>query len=124
MGRWQGKIDNEQRPIIEPKRQGFREVEQLDLTEGWRQIVVGQWRGIGLLDVLEEGRRIWGRQVLIVEPERDRRKLKEYYPGVMVFTPAEFMDAVNGWPENAATIQAKKIFKGDIAGGVSNRQGD
>ena len=119
MGRWQGKIDNEQRETVEPKRRGFHEVERIDLAEGWRQVVAGKWRGIGLLEVLEGGRHIWGRQVLIAEPGRDRRKLQEHYPGVMIFTPAEFMDAVNGWPENAATIQAKKIFKGDIGGGAA-----
>ena len=106
------------------KSREFHEVEQIDLAEGWRQIVAGEWKGIGLLDVLEEQRRVWGRQVIIAEPGRERGKLQEHYPGVMIFTPAEFMDAVEHWPENAATIQAKKIFRGDIRGGVSNEQGD
>ena len=119
MGRWQGKIGGEQRPTIEPKRQGFHEVEQIDLADGWRQMVAGQWRGIGLLDVLEEQRDAWGRQAIIADPRADRRKLQTHYPGVMIFTPAEFIDAVNGWPDNAATIQAKKIFRGDIAGGAA-----
>ena len=99
-----------------PKRQGFREIEQIDLATGWRQIVAGQWRGIGLLDVLEPLRHTWGRRVLIVEPGRDRRKLQEYYPNAMIFAPAEFMDVVEHWPENAATIQAKRTFAGDIQG--------
>ena len=103
MGRWQGKIDNEQRPIVEPKRSGFREVEQIDLAEGWMQMVAGRWRGIGLLEVLEE-QHIWGRQVLIVEPGRDRDKLQEHYPGLMVFTPAEFRDVVEHWPENEGVV--------------------
>jgi len=97
-------------------RSGFREVEQIDLADGWRQIVSGRWRGIGLLDVQEGQRHTWGRQVLIVEPGRDRGKLQAHYPGLMIFTPQEFMDAVEHWPENAATIQAKRTFAGDIQG--------
>lgn len=115
MGRWQGKIDNEQRPIVEPKRSGFREVEQIDLAEGWRQMVAGRWRGIGLLEVLEE-QHIWGRQVLIAEPAANRDKLQEHYPGVMIFTPAEFMGAVEHWPENEGVILAKRMFNGEIVG--------
>ena len=118
MGRWQGKIDNEQLPTAEPRRLGFREVEQINLSEGWRQMVAGRWRGIGLLDVMEGQRHIWGRQVLIVEPGRDRRKLQECYPGVMIFAPAEFMDAVEHWPENEGVVLAKKFFNGIILGGV------
>ena len=98
------------------KPKGFHEVEQIDIAEGWRQIVAGQWRGIGRLDVQEGQRHIWGRQIIIVEPAANRGKLQEHYPGVMIFTPAEFMDAVEHWPENAATIQAKKTFHGDIQG--------
>ena len=99
-----------------PKRQGFHEVEQIDIAEGWRQIVAGQWRGIGRLDVQEGQRHIWGKQIIIAEPAANRGKLQEHYPGVMIFTPAEFMDVVEHWPENAATIQAKKTFQGDIQG--------
>ena len=54
--------------------------------------------------------------MLIVEPGRDRRKLQAHYPGLMIFTPQEFMDAVEHWPENTAAIQAKKTFQGDIQG--------
>lgn len=95
-------------------RSGFREVEQIDIADGWRQIVSGRWRGIGLLEVLEEWRHIWGRKVLIAEPGRDRRKLQEHYPGTMIFTPAEFMDAVEHWPENKGVILAKRTFSGEI----------
>ena len=128
MGRWQKKIsgnetesrvcrkpdEHEPTKPTEPKRQGFREVEQIDLAEGWRQIVAGEWKGIGLLDVLEGGQHIWGRQIIIAEHGANRDKLMAHYPGLMIFTPQEFMDAVEHWPENAATIQAKKTFQGDI----------
>ena len=120
MGFYEAVVDSTEMSVknIEPppKRQGFREIEQIDLTEGWQQIVTAQWKGIGILDVLEGGQHIWGKQVLIVEHGRDRRKLQEHYPGMMIFEPAEFMDAVDHWPENAATIQAKRTFAGDIQG--------
>ena len=118
MGRWLDEpSETPKREVTkptEPKPKGFHEVEQIDIAEGWRQIVAGEWKGIGLLDVLEEQRRVWGRQVIIAEPGRERGKLQEHYPGVMIFTPTEFMDAVEHWPDNAATIQAKKTFQGDI----------
>ena len=116
MGRWQGKVGSEQCSTVEPKRSGFHEVEQINLSEGWRQMVAGHWHGVGLLEVLDGQRHIWGRQIIIAESGRDRRRLQEHYPGLMIFTPAEFMDAVEHWPENAATIQAKKTFQGDIQG--------
>ena len=99
-----------------PRRQGFHSVEEIDLADGWQQIVAGEWRGIGLLELLEGWWHIWGRRVLIVEPGRDRGKLQKYYPNAMIFAPAEFMDVVEHWPENAATIQAKRTFAGDIQG--------
>ena len=97
------------------KSREFHEVEQIDLAEGWRQIVVGEWKGVGLLDVLEGHQDTWGRRIIIAEPGRDRRKLRQNYPGAMIFTPAEFQDAVEHWPGNAAAIQAKKTFFGDIS---------
>ena len=99
----------------EPKRQGFLEVEQIGLADGWRQIVAGEWKGVGLLDVLEGQQHTWGRRIIIAEPGRDRGKLQENYPGTMIFEPAEFRDAVEHWPGNAAAIQAKKTFSGDIS---------
>ena len=130
MGRWQKKIsgnENESRVCqksdeheptkpTEPKRQGFREIEQIDLTEGWQQIVTGQWKGIGILSVMEEGWHVWGRQIIIAEPGANRDKLMAYYSGIAIFSPEEFRDAVEHWPENAATIQAKRTFAGDIQG--------
>ena len=100
------------------KPKGFHEVEQIDIAEGWRQIVAGQWRGIGRLDVQEGQRHIWGKQIIIAEPAANRGKLQEHYPGVMIFTPAEFMDAVEHWPENEGVVLAKKFFNGIILGGV------
>ena len=94
----------------------FREVEQIDLAEGWRQLVAGTWRGIGLLDVQEAFWHIWGRQIILAEPGTDRSKLQAHYPGRMIFTPAEFMDAVEHWPENEGVMLAKRIFNGDIQG--------
>ena len=119
VGRWQGKISLEQQAIVEPKRSGFHDVEQIDIAEGWQQMVAGQWQGIGLIDVQDGQRDTWGQQILIADHRADRRKLQAHYPGMMIFTPAEFVDAVNDWPDNAATIQAKRIFRGDIAGGAA-----
>ena len=116
MGRWQGKIGSEQCSTVEPKRQGFHAVEEIDLAEGWRQIRAGEWKGIGLLDVLEEQRQ-WGRRIIIAEPAANRGKLQAHYPGLMIFTPAEFMDAVEHWPENEGVILAKRMFNGEIIRG-------
>ena len=119
MGRWLDDSSetpkNEVSKPTEPKRQGFRVVEQIDLAEGWRQIVTGQWKGIGILNVMED-QHIWGRQIIIAEPGANHDKLMAHYPRMMIFTPQEFRDAVEHWPENAATIQAKRTFAGDIQG--------
>ena len=98
----------------ELKRQGFHEVEQIDLAEGWRQIITGQWRGIGLLDVQEPLRHTWGGQILIAKPGANRGKLQAHYPGLMIFTPKEFQDAVKHWPDNSGVILAKRIFDGEL----------
>lgn len=120
MGRWlddPGEIPKrEVTKVTEPRRQGFHSVAQIDLAEGWRQIVASQWRGVGLLDVLDGQRHIWGKQIIIAESAANREKLQANYPGVMIFTPQEFIDAVEHWPDNAATIQAKRTFAGDIQG--------
>ena len=99
------------------ERRGFHEVEKVDLIEGWRQIIAGQWRGIGLLDVLEPLRHTWGSQILIAEPGRDRGKLQTHYPGLMIFTPKEFQDAVKHWPDNSGVILAERIFDVEILEG-------
>lgn len=113
MGRWLNSRVNtsetEQTKLTKEK-QGFHPVEQIDLAEGWRQIVAGQWRGVGLLDVLEPLQHTWGRKIIITEPGRDRGKLQAQYPGLMIFTPEEFQDAVNGWPGNAGEILAMRVF--------------
>lgn len=97
----------------EPRRNGFHVIEEVDIAEGWRQIVAGEWRGIGLLEVIED-QAIWGRQIIIADASANREKLMAHYSGIAIFTPAEFRDAVEHWPDNAATIQAKRTFKGDI----------
>ena len=98
------------------EHRGFREVEQIDIATGWRQILAGRWRGVGLLEVLEPQQYTWGKQIIIAELGRDRRKLQEHYPGLMIFTPAEFRDAVEHWPDNEGVILAKRIFNGEIMG--------
>ena len=105
----------EQKPA-EPKRQGFYPVEEISIAEGWRQIITSEWRGVGLLDVQEPLQYEWGRQILIVEPGRDRGRLQAQYRRTMIFEPAEFQDAVSNWPENAALILAKRTFVGKIMG--------
>lgn len=99
-----------------PKRQGFYPAEEITLVGGWGQIVAGTWRGVGLLDVLEPLQHTWGRQVIIAESGRDRVRLQACYPGLLIFEPAEFMDAVEHWPDNEALIKTKRIFHGDIQG--------
>lgn len=117
MGRWLNTaVNTSETETTKPtkERRGFREVEQIDVAEGWRQIVTGRWRGVGLLGVQESLRHTWGRQIIIAEPGRDRRKLQAYYPGLMIFEPKEFQDAVNGWPDNAGVVLAKRVFNGEI----------
>ena len=82
--------------------------------------MVGTWRGIGLLDVQEPLQQVWGSRIIIVEPGQDRRRLQECYPGLMIFEPKEIQDAVNDWPENAAMMQVKRTFSGDIVVGCIN----
>ena len=114
MGRWQEKIANKQQTITEAKQKGFHEVEQIDLAEGWRQIIAGQWHGIGLLDVQDENTQVFGRQVLIVESGMDRRRLQEEYPQTMMFTPDEFWNLIERWPESESIIRVKRVFGGDV----------
>ena len=97
-----------------PKRQGFREIEQIDLATGWRQIVAGQWRGIGILDVMEEGRNVLGRKITIAAPGANRGKLQEYYPNVMILAPQEFRDIIEHWPDSERLVMAKRMFSGEI----------
>lgn len=111
-----GKTKKQEQKPAEPKRQGFHPVEEIGLAKGWRQIMAGEWRGVGLLNVLDPLHYEWGRQIIIMEPGRDRVKLQAQYPGLMIFGPKEFQDAVNGWPDNAALIKAKRTFTGDIQG--------
>ena len=119
MGRWLDDPDESPKREVskptEPKRQGFHVIEQIDIAEGWRQIVAGEWQGIGLLDV-QEDQDVWGRQIIIADAGANRGKLQAHYPGVAIFAPEEFRDAVEHWPDDAATIRAKKTFRGDIQG--------
>ena len=114
-----GQAKKQDRKPVEPRCRGYMPVETISLMEGWRQVEAGTWRGVGLLDVLNGFTHTWGRQIIIAEPGRDRGKLLAQYPKVMIFTPNEFMDAVTGWPENSATILAKRTFAGDIVGSVA-----
>ena len=99
---------------VEPKRRGFHPVESIRLTDGMQDIVAGRWRGIGLLDVLEGYTHIFGRQVLIVEPGKDRHRLREQYAGVMRFEPQEFLDVIESWPESEGIVRAKRAFAGNV----------
>ena len=119
MGRWQEKIANEQQAnemqsqvAINPK--GFHQVETVPLVYGMQDIIAGRWRGIGLLDVLDGYTNLFGRQILIVEPGKDRHRLKEQYPAIMMFEPAEFLDIIECWPESEGIVQAKRTFAGDV----------
>lgn len=99
------------------KQKAFRPVEQIDLATGMQDIIAGTWEGIGLLDVMDGQTHIWGKQILIVETGIDRHRLKEQYSGMMIFTPAEFLDVMNDWPGTEGVIRAKRIFNGEIIGG-------
>ena len=105
MGRWLAELKKKSEPAP---------LETITLAEGWQQLAAGAWRGVGLLTVLEPLLYEWGSQVVIAEPGRDRKKLQQQFPKAMIFNPAEFIDAVNGWPDNAAVILAKRIFQGEI----------
>ena len=114
VGRWQEKIANEQQPTIIPEKQGFHPVESISLTEGMQDIITGRWRGIGLLDVLEGYTHIFGRQVLLVEPSKNRHRLREQYAGAMMFEPQEFLDVIESWPESEGIVRAKRAFAGNV----------
>ncbi len=122
MGRWQEKVTDGLPATIEPKQKAFRPVEQIDLATGMQQIIAGTWEGIGLLETLDGHAHIFGRQVLIVADGIDRHRLKEQYSGIMIFTPAEFLTVVDDWPETKGAIMAKRIFNGEIIGGIENEQ--
>ena len=115
-------IEDEQQAITKPKRPAFREVEQISLADGMQQIIAGTWQGIGLLDTLDGYTHIFGRQVLIVADGIDRHRLQTAYPGTMIFDPAEFLDVISDWPETEGVILAKRIFNGEIIGGIENEQ--
>ena len=118
MGRWKEKIGSEQQAIIEQKPKGFHLVETVSLVDGMRQIISGTWEGIGLLETLDGHAHIFGRQVLIVADGIDRNRLQAAYPGTMIFDPAEFLDVISDWPETEGVILAKRIFNGEIIGGI------
>ena len=118
MGRWQAKVGSEQQAIIEQKPKGFHPVETVSLVDGMQDIIAGTWTGIGLLETLDGHAHIFGRQVLIVADGIDRHRLQAACPGAMIFKPAEFLDVMNDWPETEGAILAKRIFNGEITGGI------
>ena len=119
VGRWREKIESEPKATFSPKYKSFHPVEAVSMAEGMKDIIAGRWRGIGLLDVLDGQTHIWGKQILIAESGIDRHRLRAAYPGTMIFTPAEFLDVVEGWPESEGLIRAKRAFLGHIAGGAA-----
>jgi hypothetical protein len=100
------------------QKQGYRNIEQIDLATGMQQVIAGTWEGIGLLETLDGHTHIFGRQVLIVADGIDRHRLREKFPGVMIFTSVEFLDVISDWPETEGVILAKRIFNGEITKGV------
>ena len=108
----------EMQPDSAIKPKGFRPVEQIDLLTGMRQIIAGAWQGIGLLETLDGHAHIFGRQVLIVADGIDRHRLQAACRGAMIFKPAVFLDVMNDWPETEGAILAKRIFNGEITGGI------
>ena len=101
------------------QKQGYRNIEQIDLATGMRQIIAGAWTGIGLLKTLDGNTHVFGRQVLIVADGIDRHRLQTAYPGTMIFAPAEFLTVVNDWPESESVVRAKRAFGGVITGGAA-----
>jgi hypothetical protein len=119
VGRWREKICDKQQQTDAKNRQGFCLAETISLTEGMQDIVAGRWRGIGLLDVLGEYMDVFGQKVLIVEHGIDRRRLQAHYPRTTIFSPAEFLDIMEHWPESSGIVQAKRAFAGDVMSGVA-----
>lgn len=122
MGRWQAKVADGLPVTIEPKQKAFHPVETVSLADGMQDIIASRWRGIGLLETMDGHTHIFGRQVLIVADGIDRHRLQTAYPGTMIFDPAEFLDVISDWPETEGVILAKRIFNGEIIGGVENEQ--
>lgn len=122
MGFYEAVADSTEKSIknktTPPKRNGFHEVEQIELAEGWRQIVAGEWQGIGLLDVVES-QDVWGKRIIIADASANRKKLREYWPGVMIVLPAEFMEIINGWPDTEALVRTMRVFDAHIVGGAA-----
>ena len=119
MGRWQAKVGSEQQAIIEQKPKGFRPIEQIDLVTGMQQIVAGTWQGVGLLETLPEQQAIWGQRALIAADGIDRHRLQAAHPGIMIFTPTEFLTVINDWPSSESAVRAKRAFGGVITGGAA-----
>ena len=105
-------IEDDEQAISETKKQGFRPVDRVDLVAGWQDITAGTWEGVGLLEVLPDHQAIWGLRVLIVAEDIKRQRLQAVYQGTMIFTPAEFLDVVERWPESTGLVQAKRAFGG------------
>ena len=101
------------------QKQGYRNIEQIDLATGVQQIIAGNWQGIGLLETLDGHAHIFGQQVLIAADGIDRHRLQTAYPGTMIFDPAEFLDVINDWPESEGAVRAKRACGGLITGGAA-----
>lgn len=100
--------------LRKPPAKPYKIVQRISLADGWAQILSGLWEGIGLLEVQEPCRQVWGSQVFIVDDKVDRLTLRREYPEAMIFLAAEFTDAMTHWPGNEGVILAKRFFSGEI----------
>jgi hypothetical protein len=112
-------IEYEQQSTIEQITKGFYPVGTVSLLDGIHQIISGTWQGIGLLETLPEQQAIWGQQVLIIEPGKDRHRLQVQFTGTMIFEPKEFLDIMERWPGTEGLVRAKRAVFGHIAGGAA-----
>ena len=108
--------------VAEPEKSNtapwqYRPVEIFSLAEGWQQIDAGQVKGAFFFDVLEPMQCIWGSRVIVTD--RDHDELRQQFPGLMIFTPPEFMQVIRDWPESGAVVKTLLTFGGKLMGGAA-----
>ena len=119
MGRWLDRVSEitaQENKLFATKHENYIPVKTISLVDGWLEIESGKWQGVGLLDVLEENIHVFGKQVIVAESDHER--LREQFPQLMIFTPDEFKQLVNDWPDSKMTVYALRRFDGQICNEV------
>ena len=113
------KVAEPDKPNAAPGQYG--PVETLSVAEGWKQIIdAGKVEGAFFLEVLAPMQYTWGPRVIVTD--RDREELRQQFPGLMIFTPPEFMQIIRDWPGSEATVRALHQFGGELAGGAEGER--